>query len=72
MDVAIHVGLSIFFFIFTRTIFRGNAINTRITAFSTYLKLPRAVKMTVCLITKKCIILCHKFLLTVVLDLVMF
>ena len=28
-------------------------VNTRITAFSTYLKLPRAVKMTVCLITKK-------------------
>ena len=35
--------------------------NTRIFAFSTYLKLPRAVKMTVCLITKKYILVRHYF-----------
>ena len=48
--------------------------NTRITAFSTYLQLPRGIKMTVCLITKKCLIirhhiLCGELLLIVALDL---
>ena len=53
----------------------GTYFNTRITVFSTYLKLPRAVKMTDCSVTKKCLIirhfLCHKFLSTFVLNLVM-
>ena len=40
-------------------IFRS--LNIRITAFSTYLKLPRAVKMTVYLITKRCLLIRHYF-----------
>ena len=41
----------------------GFLVRTRMTAFSTYLKLPRAVKMTVCLITTKCLIIRYYFVL---------
>ena len=51
-------------------------LNTRITAFLTYLKLPRAVKMTVCPIKKKIsnnfsFTVSYKYFLTFVVYLVM-
>ena len=46
-DLTLHLMLKLF--------------NTRITAFSTYLEWLRPVKMTVCLIAKKCLIFRHCF-----------